>query len=192
MKGLPRLYAITDRRKYGPDFIKTLESILKHGIKMIQLREKDLHGKELYELASTVRQLTKSYGAMLFINSRPDVAVAVGADGVHLPENDVPPRAIKELFPELLVGRSTHSPESARKAQEEGADFVVFGPVFKTASHPTTKPAGLGALKKTCRDINIPVFALGGVTWEKAKACYKNGAYGIAGITMFIKWKQEN
>lgn len=186
MEGLPRLYAITDRRKYPGDFLKTLEGILKKGVRMIQLREKDLKGKELYELAKEVRRLTKEYGATLLINERFDVAVAVEADGVHLPERSFPPSVVKRLFPELLVGFSAHSLESALYAQEEGADFITLGPVFKTTSHPEAKPLGGVKLKEVAQQVNIPIYALGGITWDRIKLCYKNGAYGVAGITMFL------
>jgi len=94
---------------------------------------------------------------------------------------------VKRLFPELIVGYSAHSLESARYAHEEGADFITFGPVFKTTSHPNAKPVGTMELKKVTSKINLPVYALGGVTWERIKLCYKNGAYGVAGITMFLQ-----
>ncbi len=191
MRELPRLYAITDRKKYGKDFLGTLERILKKGVRMVQLREKDLKGRELYELASKVRELTKRYNALFLINERFDVAVAVEADGVHLPERSFPPSVVKKLFPELIVGFSVHSLESAKFAEEEGADFITFGPVFKTSSHPEAKPVGTMELKKVASQVRIPVYALGGVTWERIKLCYKNGAYGIAGITIFLKdWNE--
>ncbi len=191
MERLPRLYAITDREKYGKDFLKTLEKVLSRGVKMVQLREKKLKGRELYELALKAREITKKHGAILLINERFDVAVAVGADGVHLPEKSFPPSVVKRLFPKLIVGFSAHSLESARYAQEEGADFITLGPLFKTSSHPNTKPMGTLKFKEIVSQIDIPVYALGGVTWEKIKLCYKNGAYGIAGITIFLNDSQN-
>ncbi|HIQ31743.1 MAG TPA: thiamine phosphate synthase [Aquifex aeolicus] len=189
MEKLPRLYAITDRRKYGRDFLNTLERVLEGGVRMVQLREKDLGGRELYRLAEDVRKLTERYGALLFINERFDVAVAVGADGVHLPERSFPPSVIKKLFPHLIVGFSAHDLSGAEYAQREGADFITFGPVFKTSSHPEVRPLGAGSLKEVCKKVSVPVFALGGVTWERIKLCYKNGAYGVAGITMFLRYE---
>ncbi|RLJ70399.1 thiamine-phosphate pyrophosphorylase [Hydrogenivirga caldilitoris] len=187
MRTLPRLYAITDRRRYGANFLETVETLLKKGIKMIQLREKDLKGRELYELALKTREITKKYNSLLLINERFDIAVAVEADGVHLPEESFPPGIIKRLFPELLVGYSAHSLEGVKYAEEEGADFVTFGPIFKTQSHPEAKPLGTLKLKEVSEQVNIPIYALGGVTWERIKQCYKNGAYGVAGITMFLQ-----
>lgn len=191
MKELPRLYAITNRRLYGDDFLKTLERILRKGVKMVQLREKDLSGRKLYELALKVRELTKKYDALLLINERFDVAVAVGADGVHLPEESFPPSVVKKLFPDLIVGFSAHSEEGVKYAKEEGADFVTLGPVFKTSSHPEAKPLGTMKLEEITQRYDVPVYALGGITWDRIKLCYKNGAYGVAGITMFLKDEYE-
>jgi len=192
MVELPRLYAITDRNKYGENFLQKLEMVLKKGVKMIQLREKNLPGKELYNLALEVRKLTKRYEALLLINERFDIAVAVGADGVHLPERSFPPSVVKKLFPDLIVGFSAHSEEGVRYAQEEGADFVTLSPIFKTSSHPNAKPLGTLRLKEVTSKTSIPVYALGGVTWDRIKLCYKNGAYGIAGITIFLNDDNEN
>ncbi len=183
---LPRLYAITDRRKYGKDFLSALENILRKGVRMVQLREKDLKGRELYKLALKVRELTSRYGALLLINERFDIAVAVEADGVHLPESSFPPSVVKKLYPEMIVGFSAHSLESAEYANREGADFITLSPIFKTSSHPEARPIGTLKLREISRRVNIPIYALGGVTWDRIKLCYKNGAYGVAGITMFI------
>ncbi len=163
-----------------------MEGVLKRGVRFIQLREKDLPDRELYSLALEVRKLTSLYGALLLINGRMDIAKAVEADGVHLPEDSLPPSVVKKLFPEMIVGFSAHSKEGVLWAQKEGADFVTLSPIFKTKSHPEAKPLGLKVLKETSEQVNIPIYALGGVTWERMKACYKNGAYGIAGIRMFL------
>ncbi|NPB08362.1 MAG: thiamine phosphate synthase [Aquificae bacterium] len=184
---LPRLYAITDRKKYGDDFLGTLRKILERGVRMVQLREKDLPARDLYELALKVRELTKEYGAILLINERFDVARAVGAEGVHLPERSFPPSVVKRLFPDMIVGFSAHSLEGVLYAQKEGADFVTLSPIFKTSSHPEAEPLGPGVLREASRRASIPIYALGGITWERMKLCYRNGAYGIAGISMFLE-----
>ncbi len=184
---LPRLYAITDSKRY-PDMLQRLEKALKKGIRMVQLREKELSGLEYYQLAKRVRELTQNYDAMLFINDRVDIALAVNADGVHLPEKGLPPSVVKKIAPELLVGYSSHSLEQALWAQEEGADFITLSPIFKTQSHPEVEPIGLGLLKEVSQRLSIPVYALGGITWDRIKLCYKNGAYGIAGIGLFFDY----
>ncbi len=191
MKTLPRLYAITDRRKFRAGFTTVLERILRRNVKMIQLREKDLGGRELYNLARQARELTQRYGALLLINERLDIAVAVGADGVHLPERGLPPKVVKDLFPHLLVGYSAHSLEGVLYAQKEGADFVTLSPIFRTESHPEAEPLGLEELKRVSAKVNVPIYALGGVTQERIELCLKNGAYGVAGITMFLDGEDE-
>ncbi len=184
---LPRLYAITDRKRYGEDFLGTLRRVLERGVRMVQLREKDLSAGELYRLAIDVRRLTQETSALLFINDRVDVALAVGADGVHLPSYGLPPSVVKSISPKLMVGCSAHDLDSALWAQEEGADFITLSPVFKTSSHPEAEPLGPGVLREVSLRLNIPVYALGGITWDKIKLCYKNGAYGVAGISLFLE-----
>ena len=191
MRTLPRLYAITDRRKFRAGFTTALEGILRRNVKMIQLREKDLGGRDLYSLARQARELTEQYGALLLINERLDIAVAVGADGVHLPEKGLPPGVVKDLFPHLLVGYSAHSLEGVLYAQKEGADFVTLSPIFRTESHPEAEPLGLEELKRVSAKVNVPIYALGGVTQERIELCLKNGAYGVAGITMFLDGEDE-
>ena len=183
---LPRLYAITDSKRY-PDFLERLEKVLKKGVRMVQLREKQISGLEYYRLALKVREMTKDYGALLFINDRVDIALAVGADGVHLPEKGFPPSVVKRMAPGLLVGYSAHSLEEALYAQREGADFITLSPIFKTQSHLERKPIGLVVLRDVSQSLSIPVYALGGITWDRIKLCYKNGAYGIAGIGLFFE-----
>ena len=183
---LPNLYTITDSIKYGEDFEQTLRKVLQKGVKMVQLREKNKSGRAYYQLALKVRQITKEFSAMLLINDRVDIALAVLADGVHLPANGLPPSVVKKIAPELIVGYSAHSLEEAFYAQKEGADFITLSPIFQTSSHPETKPLGLSYLKEVVSKVSIPVYALGGITWEKIKLCYKNGAYGVAGITLFL------
>jgi len=183
---LPNLYAITDPIKYGENFEQTLRKVLQRGVRMVQLREKDKPGRDYYNLALRVKEITKEYSALLFINDRVDIALVVLADGVHLPANGLPPSVVKKIAPELIVGYSAHSLEEAFYAQKEGADFITLSPIFQTSSHPETKPLGLSYLKEVVSKVSIPVYALGGITWEKIKLCYKNGAYGVAGITLFL------
>ena len=183
---LPHLYAITDPVKYGENFEETLKRVLEKGVRMVQLREKEKDAKDYYELALRVRKITEQFSALLFINDRVDIALAVSADGVHLPRNGLPPSVVKRIAPKLLVGYSAHSLEEALFAQEEGADFITLSPIFKTASHPEVEPLGLSYLREVSSKLKIPVYALGGITWEKIKLCYKNGAYGVAGISLFL------
>jgi thiamine-phosphate pyrophosphorylase len=119
------------------------------------------------------------------VSSRCDIALAAGAAGVNLPENDVPVAAARALMGERLVGRSVHSLESALRAESEGADYVIFGPVWASASHPASAPAGIEALAEVARTLRIPVIAIGGVTEGRIAECHAAGAAGYAAIGMF-------
>jgi len=110
---------------------------------------------------------------------------------VHLPAGGLPPSAVKRTFPHLLVGFSAHSLEEALYAQRESADFITLSPVFRTTSHPEARPLGLEGLREIARRVNIPIYALGGVTWDRRELCLKNGAYGVAGITIFLNGKDK-
>ena len=158
------------------------------GVDYIQLREKDLSGRELYRLAEEAMRLIPS-GARtrLLINSRVDIVLACGAHGVHLPANGLGARDARAIFEkagkrDALIGVSTHSVEEVLDAREQAADFVVFGPVFEKNAEFAV--SGLAKLAEAC-GISIPVFALGGITTENAGLCREKGAAGIAGIRLF-------
>ncbi len=184
-----RLYLITDRRVSGT---QPLEDAVDHacrgGVRAVQLREKDLDAKSLHDLAVRLRKITASHGAALFVNDRLDIAMAVGADGIHSPENGFPPAAVRRIAGErILAGVSTHSLESARGAEEEGADFITFGPVFETPSKLAYGPPhGLEMLRRVAGGVKIPVFALGGITPERARPCIESGASGVAVISAVL------
>ena len=161
------------------------------GVDLIQIREKDFAGAQLAELA---REVIAGASAVchILINDRLDVACAVGAAGVHLGEKSVSVRDAKSFARErgrlksFLIGASVHSLEAAKVAEGEGADYLIFGPVFSTpAKAPLGTPQGLGRLEEICHQISIPVLAIGGITAENAKDCYARGAAGIAGIRLF-------
>lgn len=184
---LPRKYAITDSRRYGNNIISLVEDLLKKtDVRMIQLREKGKRGRELYKMGLELREVTSRYSALLIINERFDIALAVSADGVHLPERSFPPSVVKRIAPNLMVGFSAHSLESALYAEREGADFITLSPIFPTPSHPEAKPLGIEELEKVTKSVNIPVYALGGIKEENAEECLRRGAYGIAGISIFF------
>lgn len=183
---VPCLLAITDRRSLpGGDLMGWLDALALAGFPAVQLREKDLDDRALYDLATQARAAFPPPGQLL-INARADVARAVGADGVHLPAAGLPIAALREwLGPELLVGRSTHSPEEAREAAAQGADYVTFGPVYPTPSKAAYgPPPGLPALSQAA-GCGIPVLALGGVTLPRLGEVAASGASGAAGIRVF-------
>jgi thiamine-phosphate pyrophosphorylase len=169
-------YYITDRKSAG-GFRALLEIIrdqLSLGIDMVQIREKDLPVRELFEFTLAVLEARGAFPTKILVNTRADVAFAAGADGVHLPALApcVAPQG-------LLVGRSCHTLEEVSTAQ---ADFITFSPVFESPGKGAS--AGLDALRAACK-VGPPVYALGGVTWENAESCVQAGAVGIAGIRLF-------
>jgi len=181
-----RVYLITDRRQApGGDILRAVEGALDGGIRAVQLREKDLPGKELYLLAGRMRELTARHGARLLINDRVDVALAVGADGVHLGVSSLPASAARTLLgEEALIGCSTHGARELREAATQGADFATFGPVYPTPSKAVYgPPVGVTAFCEACRGTAIPVFALGGVGPHNAGEAMEAGAFGIALIS---------
>ena len=174
-------YYITDRKSLGGfrPLLEVIRDQMHLGVDYIQIREKDVPTRQLFEFTLAVlevRQVEMAQRAAvkILVNSRADVALAVGADGVHLPA-----AAPRETLPGLLVSRSCHTLEEVRTAK---ADLVTFGPVF--ASPGKGKPVGLEALREACAGTTA-VFALGGVDWENAAACMAAGAEGIAGIRLF-------
>lgn len=185
-----RLYLITDRKLVArhPSLVTAVEEALKGGVKAVQLREKELGARELLDMAYKMRYLTKRYNARLFINDRVDVAMAVGADGVHLGQESMPPSAAKKASKNgLIVGVSAHSPDEAKAAMNEGADFITFGPVYPTPSKMRYgEPIGITALKDICPAINIPVFAIGGITPERLREVKDCGCYGAAVISAIL------
>jgi thiamine-phosphate pyrophosphorylase len=183
------LYLITDRRQVvGGDLIQTVESALYAGVKAIQLREKDVFSRELYELAFELRKLTSRFGARLLINDRVDIALAVEADGVHLGADSMPIHRVRRVLgPSKLIGVSCHNQISAITAQENGADFITFGPIFLTPSKARYgDPVGLEKLETVADLLDIPIFGLGGIHRDAIPQVLAAGAYGIALISAII------
>jgi thiamine-phosphate pyrophosphorylase len=154
-------------------------------VRAVQLREKALPTKEYYETAYELRRLTSRYGAKLIINDRIDIALAVEADGVHIGAASLPIYKVRKLLGEKkLIGVSCHNQVQAITAQEMGADFVTFGPVYYTPSKaPYGDPVGTERLHSVAEMLQIPVFALGGVSAEKCAELLGCGVRGVAVIS---------
>jgi thiamine-phosphate pyrophosphorylase len=205
----PLLYYITDRNAFSGNELERRRRVLhkiaeaaKAGVDYVQLREKDLSMRELESLARDALKVLKQAKSQnpelrtaLLINSRTDVVLGAGADGVHLRSDDISPRDVKQIWQrgavgparDLLIGVSCHSPEEVRKVAENGATFALFAPIFQKKDAPKAKSAGLAQLQEACHH-NISVFALGGITLSNAQSCLETGVAGIAAIRLF----QEN
>jgi thiamine-phosphate pyrophosphorylase len=149
----------------------------------VQIRDKDLPARQLVEVVRAAVLL----GPKILVNTRIDVAIAAGADGAHLPAGSIAPNVWRKITPPgFLIGVSCHALDEVQRAEAEGADYVVFGPVFAPLSKPSDlAPRGLDGLARAASGVKIPLLALGGITWENAEACMKAGAAGVAGITLF-------
>ena len=208
------LYYITDRSQFAGDeparrraLLAKIADAAQAGVDYIQLREKDLTGRELEILAreavAIIREnpLTVNHQSLvtrLLINSRTDVALAVGANGVHLPSDDISPSEVRQIWSKCgasaparerpVITWSCHTRENVLRAESEGADVAIFAPVFEKIG---SAAAGLAALREACR-AKIPVLALGGITIKNAPACLDAGAAGIAAIRLFQVNKIED
>lgn len=177
-----RLLAISDRRSLPDgDLAGWLARIAAAGVDAVQIREKDLDDSSLWEIARSAHSLLPP-ATRLLVNGRADIALAAGADGVHLPSDGVPPAALRRRFgPGLLLGVSTHSVEEVERARDAGADYATFGPVWETPGKGP--PTGTGALARAAAS-GLPVYALGGVTIERFGAVAAAGAAGVAAIRL--------
>jgi thiamine-phosphate pyrophosphorylase len=212
------LYYITDRSQFPGNedsrraqLLATVTQAARCGVDYIQLREKDLSTHDLEILAREILQLRTENSKLttgVLINTRTDVALACGANGVHLRSNDISPADVRTIWTHcgggtrVTIGVSCHTRAEVARAAEEGADFAVFGPVFEKvhrekvrvgkvrAAEGSTRPTGLEVLHEACQE-RIPVIALGGVTVENAVACVRAGAAGIAAIRLFQENKMD-
>jgi thiamine-phosphate pyrophosphorylase len=167
------------------DSLETAGRAAVGGVEMIQVRAKEICAQALSDL---VRRVIAERGtSKILVNTRADVALACGAHGVHLPAHSIAPTLIRGIAPKgFLIGVSCHTVEELTLAEQEGADFAVYGPVFAAISKPAGPPTGLDGLRDAVRSLKqMPVYALGGITGENAPLCIQAGAAGVAGISLF-------
>jgi thiamine-phosphate pyrophosphorylase len=170
------------------NILQQVSSAVTTGIQLIQIREKRITARVLFELTSRAVAIARGSSTRILVNDRADIAAAAGADGVHLTTRSLNPDVIRKAFgDEFLIGASTHSLSEAEMARSEGADFAVFGPIFATPSKENYgAPLGVDQLFAAARQLTpFPLIALGGVSLENAIECLEAGAQGIAGITLF-------
>jgi thiamine-phosphate pyrophosphorylase len=179
---LPPLYAIFDPEQMqgrAPELV--LRELLAGGVKMLQLRLKNITPRDFLQLARQARELTGGCACSLVINDRVDIALACGADGVHLGQEDLPLAPAKELMGEKIVGISTHDVEQAFAAERGGADYIGFGPIFSTSTKDTGYTArGLAMLRQVREAVKIPLVAIGGITEINVTEVWNAGADSAA------------
>lgn len=181
----PTLYVILDRAvARGRDLGDLLEAILAGGCRMVQLREKEWPAGRLWPLAERLRERCRGAGVTFIVNDRVDLAVALGADGVHLGQEDLPPaRARALLRPGMILGLSTHSVEQARAARAAGADYVAVGSMFPTATKADFELVGPDLIRTLRGEMPMPLIGIGGITSENVAEVVRAGADGVAVIS---------
>lgn len=183
------IYPVTcEALSNGRSNLEVLRAVIAGGAKIIQLREKELSKRDYYNLALKFREITRQHNVLFIINDYVDVALAVEADGVHLGQDDLPAAIVRKLAPGLLIGASTHNLAEALQAEEDGADYINIGPIFKTKTK-FMKPLGVGAIEPIASKIKIPYTVMGGITLENVDEVLAVGVGRIAVVTAITKAK---
>lgn len=183
------LYLVTDSDKFKTedDFLDAIASALQGGVDILQLREKTKSAKKILELGKKVKQLCLQYNTTFIINDRLDIAAILEADGIHLGQDDLDVKSAREILGEnVIVGISTHAPEQALKAVEDGADYIGVGPVFATPTKQGRIPVGLEYVKWVSENINIPAFAIGGIDLDNVNDIINSGLNKVAVVRAII------
>jgi len=179
-----KLYVITDRR-LKPE-IESVREALEGGATSIQLRIKNASTREMIKIGKRIRELTKEYDALYFVDDRLDVALATNADGVQLGPEDMPISLAREIAPNLIIGASVYSLEEALQAEKERADYLGAGSVFLTPTKAGVRVIGVEGLRKIVESVKIPVVAIGGINHKNARDVLKTGVDGIAIISAIM------
>lgn len=182
------LYVVTDRAlSKGIGHLEVSRRAVAGGADVIQLRDKELSSRDMYELAVEMREVVHRMGKMFIVNDRLDVALASNADGVHLGRDDLPVSAARSIAPNLVIGASVGSVEEASEAEGDGADYVAVSPVFDTPSKGDAGPGhGLEVLLLVRRAVSIPVIGIGGINRFNAAEVIGSGADGVAVISAVV------
>lgn len=182
-----QIHLVTDPKRTRDGLARVVRAALRGGVDWVQLREKSGPALKLYEDAIEILPTAAEAGAGVSINDRVDVALAAGADGVHLAAKSLPPEAARSLMPTgMLLGVSVHGLEEARKAVAAGVDYVTFGHVYPTSSKPGLPPRGVRELAEIVESVEVPVLAIGGITAAKVRKVLATGAAGIAIISTIL------
>ena len=186
---VPRVYPLTDVRLTGLSHAQQVRELIAGGATLVQLREKHSSPREFCEQARAALQVARECGVPLLINDRVDIALAIGADGVHLGQDDLPPAAARQLLgPNAIIGYSTHNLEQAQLAANLPVDYIAIGPIFQTRSKEKPDPVvGLDGLRKVREVITkLPLVAIGGIDHTNAQAVINAGADSVAVINSVL------
>jgi thiamine-phosphate pyrophosphorylase len=186
---LPKIYPITDRRLSGLSHAEQVRRLGAGGATFVQLREKHLSPREFHREAEDALRVARGLGVRLIVNDRVDIALALGADGVHLGQDDLPPAAARELLGgPAVIGFSTHNEEQAREAARLPVDYLAIGPIFQTSSKENPDPVvGLEGLRRVRRIVGqIPLVAIGGIHPENVREVFAAGADSVAVISLLL------
>jgi thiamine-phosphate pyrophosphorylase len=177
------LFLITDPRVHRARLLATVEAAVANGVDWLQVRDPGATAQELFDLTTAVVAIARPRGVKVGVNDRVDVALATGAEGVQLGERGLPIGVVRRIAPDARIGASVHDRSKAGDAQAAGADWVTFGHVFATSSHPDEPARGPEALAAVVRAVSIPVIAIGGINRDNIEAVGRAGAGGVAVIS---------
>ncbi|HZD41530.1 MAG TPA: thiamine phosphate synthase, partial [Terriglobales bacterium] len=186
---LPPLYAILDPEQVSDRSLEAvLDALLAGGIKVLQLRAKRMSPRDFLQLARLARSRTHGCNCKLIVNDRADIALAADADGVHLGQEDLPLQVARKLLVDRIIGISTHAMSQALEAEQDGADYIGFGPIFGTQTKETGYTArGLDSLRQVRMAVTIPIVAIGGITEMNASSVWEAGAASVALISDILR-----
>ena len=186
-----KIYLVTDEKSCkGKDFYKCIEEAIESGVKIVQLREKNLSSKDFYEKALKVKEICKNYEVLFIINDRLDIAQAVEADGVHLGQSDMPIEKAREILKDkFLIGATAKNVDEAIRAELSGADYIGSGAIFGTSTKDNAKKLEMTELKKIVNSVKIPVFAIGGININNVWMLKNIGLQGICSVSGILSEK---
>ena len=186
-----KIYLVTDEKAcLEKDFYACIEEAIKGGVKIVQLREKNISTKDFYEKALKVKEICKNYRALFIINDRLDIAQAVGADGVHLGQSDIPIEKAREILKDkFLIGATARNVEEAKRAELLGAGYIGSGAIFGTSTKDNAKKLEMEELKKIVASVKIPVFAIGGININNVSSLKNIGLQGICAVSGILSEK---
>ena len=186
-----KIYLVTDEKSCkGKDFYSCIEEAIESGVKIVQLREKNLSSKDFYEKALKVKEICKNYEVLFIINDRLDIAQAVEADGVHLGQSDMPIEKAREILKDkFLIGATARNIEEAKKAELLGADYIGSGAIFGTSTKDNAKKLEIEDLKKIVNSVKIPVFAIGGININNVWMLKNIGLQGVCSVSGILSEK---